>query len=177
VLLVASSALHHEEWGRTVRCGAGRLAGCWLSGLPSERDGINHECNANTDSQQPASLPAPRTSPSILTLRGVALTKQHSCSHYRYPRRAYFTGADLIFEPHFWGLGSWCDPVFPTSNWSLHHSLTHCYNNDIFFRYPAHLLGTIIDRKNVLPCNHLDIGALRLPTLAQNQTGDWLMPS
>jgi len=29
--------------------------------------------------------------------------------------------------------------------------------------------GIIIDRKNVLPCNRLDIGALRLPTLAQHQ--------
>jgi len=38
--------------------------------------------------------------------------------------------------------------------------------------------GTIIDRKNVPPpCNHLDIGALRLPTLARNRGGDWLMPS
>jgi len=36
---------------------------------------------------------------------------------------------------------------------------------------------TIIDRKNVPPCNHLDIGALRLPALVRNQTGDWLMPS
>ena len=36
---------------------------------------------------------------------------------------------------------------------------------------------TIIDRKNVPPSNHLDIGALGLPTLARNQTGDWLMPS
>jgi len=25
--------------------------------------------------------------------------------------------------------------------------------------------GTIIDRKNVSPCNHVDIGALRLPTV------------
>ena len=33
--------------------------------------------------------------------------------------------------------------------------------------------GTIIDRKNVPPpCNHLDIGALRLPTLARNRGGD-----
>ena len=29
-------------------------------------------------------------------------------------------------------------------------------------------------QKNVPPCNHLDIGALRLPTLARNQAGDWL---
>jgi len=37
--------------------------------------------------------------------------------------------------------------------------------------------STIIDRKIVLPSKHLDIGALRLPTLAQNQAGDWLMLS
>ena len=32
-------------------------------------------------------------------------------------------------------------------------------------------------RKYIPPCNHLDIGALRLPTLARNQTGNWLIPS
>ena len=37
--------------------------------------------------------------------------------------------------------------------------------------------GTVIDRKNVYPCNHLDIGVLRLPILAHNQAGDRLMPS
>ena len=38
---------------------------------------------------------------------------------------------------------------------------------------------TIVDRKTSLPCNHLDVGAFLLPTLAhcQNKTGDWLMPS
>jgi len=33
------------------------------------------------------------------------------------------------------------------------------------------------DRKKSPPCNHLDIGALRLLTLDRNQAGDWLMPS
>jgi len=32
-------------------------------------------------------------------------------------------------------------------------------------------------RKNAPPRNHLDIDAWRLPTLARNQAGDWLMPS
>ena len=37
--------------------------------------------------------------------------------------------------------------------------------------------GTIIDRKNVpTPCNHLDIGVLRLPTLARNQLGNHNAP-
>jgi len=36
---------------------------------------------------------------------------------------------------------------------------------------------TIMGRKNVPPSNHLDIRALRLPTLARNQTGDWLVLS
>jgi len=37
----------------------------------------------------------------------------------------------------------------------------------------TYVLGTIIDWKNVPPpCNHLNIGALRLPTLARNQAGD-----
>jgi len=28
-------------------------------------------------------------------------------------------------------------------------------------------------KKRPLPCDHLDIGALRLPTYARNQAGDW----
>jgi len=42
--LLSWSALRHGEWGRTVMFDAGRLAGCWLSGLSasaSERDGIS----------------------------------------------------------------------------------------------------------------------------------------
>ena len=37
-------------------------------------------------------------------------------------------------------------------------------------------IGTIIDKKSPPPCNHMDIRTLRLPTLARNQAGDWLMP-
>jgi len=39
--------------------------------------------------------------------------------------------------------------------------------------------GTIIDRKNVSPCNHLDIGALRLPLTVSSESdaGDWLIPN
>jgi len=36
-------------------------------------------------------------------------------------------------------------------------------------------LRCTIKEKTSPPCNHLDIGALRLPTVARNQTGDWLM--
>jgi len=39
---------------------------------------------------------------------------------------------------------------------------------------------TYYDRQKITPpspCNHLGIGALRLPTLLRNQAGDWLMPS
>jgi len=32
-------------------------------------------------------------------------------------------------------------------------------------------------KNHPIPCNHLDIGALRLPTLARNQGGDWMMQS
>jgi len=32
-------------------------------------------------------------------------------------------------------------------------------------------------KKTPPPYNHLDIRALRLPTLARNQAGDWLIPS
>jgi len=36
--------------------------------------------------------------------------------------------------------------------------------------------GTIRQKKRP-PCNHLDIGAWRWPTLARNHAGDWLMLS
>ena len=38
-------------------------------------------------------------------------------------------------------------------------------------------LSTTIDRKKLPPCNHLDIGALRLPTLARHQPITCLIPS
>jgi len=33
-------------------------------------------------------------------------------------------------------------------------------------------MGTILDSKDVPPCNHLDTGVLRLPNLTWNQAGD-----
>jgi len=40
-----------------------------------------------------------------------------------------------------------------------------------------YIVCTVIDRRNVPPCNHLDIGALRLPTLARHQPITCHIPS
>jgi len=37
--------------------------------------------------------------------------------------------------------------------------------------------NTYYQKKTPPPRNHLDIGASRLPTLARNEAGDWLMPN
>jgi len=55
--------------------------------------------------------------------------------------------------------------------------LVFSHNNGKLSPRPYDLYGcTIMDIKNV-PLLRPPIGALRLPTLAPNQAGDWLMPS
>jgi len=86
------------------------------------------------DSQQPYTA---CIAPFVPTLRGIALTKQHSCSHYRYSRGAYFTGADLTFKPHFSGLRRLMRPFVPHLELISTSHPTYCFNKDVFFQIPC----------------------------------------
>jgi len=89
------------------------------------------------DSQQPASLPAPH-----LTVRPHSPWRSAAKAAQLLPlpllagSLLYRRGARIWF-PFPRGLGGWCAPMFPISNWSLHHSRPTVAIKTFFFETPC----------------------------------------